>query len=100
MKSELIYLSLALITGALIPIQASTNAAFSKSVGNPYITGLVVSTIALVGMIIFILISRTALPSRQQLITAPLYSYFGGIIVAAYVVMITVLVPRIRVGTA
>jgi transporter family-2 protein len=37
---------------------------------------------------------------RQQLTSAPLYGYLGGIIVATYVVMITVLVPRIGVGTA
>lgn len=37
---------------------------------------------------------------RQQLTSAPLYGYLGGIIVATYVVMITILVPRIGVGTA
>jgi bacterial/archaeal transporter family-2 protein len=100
MKNDLTYLLLALITGALIPIQASTNAAFSKSVGNPFITGLMVSSVGLFGMIIFTLFSRTALPGRQQLASAPLYSYLGGIIVAAYVLMITILVPKIGVGTS
>src|ERR1700712_483060 len=99
-KSELIYLALALITGALIPVQAATNAAFSKTIGNPYITGLMVFCIGLVGMILFLLISRTPLPAPQQLTAAPLYSYLGGIIVATYVVMITILVPKIGVGTA
>jgi len=100
MKNDLIYLALALITGALIPIQAATNAAFSKSIGNPSITGLMVFIVGLVGMILFILISRTSFPAPQQLVSAPLYSYLGGIIVATYVVMITILVPRIGVGTA
>ena len=99
-KSELIYLVLALITGALIPVQAATNAAFSKTVGNPYITGLMVFCIGLAGMILFLLISRTPLPGPLQLKAAPLYSYFGGIIVATYVVMITILVPKIGVATA
>jgi transporter family-2 protein len=88
------------MTGALIPIQAATNAAFSKSIGNPFITGLMVFIVGLVGMILFLLISRTPLPSQQQLTAAPLYGYLGGIIVATYVVMITVLAPRIGVGTA
>ena len=99
-KGNLIYLALALITGALIPIQASTNAAFSKSVGNPFITGLMVFVVGLLGMMLFILITRTALPTSPQLAAAPLYGYLGGIIVATYVVMITILVPRIGVGTA
>jgi len=37
---------------------------------------------------------------RQQLVSAPFYGYLGGIIVATYVVMITILVPKIGVGTS
>lgn len=100
MKNELIYFALALVTGALIPVQAATNAVFNKSVGSPSIAGLMVFVIGLVGMILFVLISRAALPSARQLAGAPAYSYLGGIIVATYVVMITILVPRIGVGAA
>jgi bacterial/archaeal transporter family-2 protein len=100
MKNDLIWLALALITGALIPIQASTNAAFSKSIGNPIITALMVFIVGFVGMIFFVLLTRTSFPKPQQLISAPLYGYLGGIIVATYVVMITLLVPKIGVGTA
>ncbi|MCF6132900.1 DMT family transporter [Flavobacterium wongokense] len=100
MKSNLIYLAMALITGALIPIQASTNAAFSKSVGNPFLTGLMVFIVGLIGMVAFIVISGTAMPTTQQVISAPLYSYLGGVIVVIYVIMISVLVPRIGVGTS
>ncbi|WP_018615739.1 DMT family transporter [Segetibacter koreensis] len=100
MKNDIIFLALALITGALIPIQAATNAEFSKSIGNPFITGLMVFIVGLIGMILFLLISRISFPMRQQLASAPVHGYLGGIIVATYVVMITVLVPRIGVGTA
>ena len=62
MKSDLIYIVLALTTGALIPIQASTNASFSKSIGNPLITGLMVFIIGLAGMFIFVLLVKDAIP--------------------------------------
>ena len=100
MKSNLIYLVMALITGALIPIQAATNAAFSKSIGNPYITGLMVFIVGLAGMSVFVLITGASIPTAKQLVAAPVYGYLGGLIVATYVVMITILVPRIGVGTA
>jgi transporter family-2 protein len=100
MKNELAYFALALITGALIPIQAATNAVFSKSIGNPVITGLMVFIIGLAGMAVFALVSRTGVPTVQQLSSAPAYSYLGGLIVATYVVMITILAPRIGVGPA
>src|SRR5690349_12164799 len=100
MRNDLIFLALAFITGALIPIQAATNAAFSKSIGNPILTSLMVFIIGLVGMALFTLLSKTSFPTRQQLTSAPLYGYLGGIIVATYVLMITILVPRIGVGSA
>jgi transporter family-2 protein len=100
MKNELIFLALALLTGALIPMQAGTNAVFSKSVGNPLLTGLMVFVVGLVGMLMLLLVSKTALPTPQQLTAAPVAGYLGGLIVATYVVMITILVPRIGVGTA
>lgn len=100
MKNELLFLALALLTGALIPMQAGTNAVFSKSVGNPLLTGLMVFVVGLVGMLVLVLLSKTALPTHQQLTAAPVAGYLGGLIVATYVVMITILVPRIGVGTA
>ena len=100
MRNDFVYLIIALMTGALIPVQASTNAVFSKNIGNPLVTGLMVFIVGLLGMILFTLISRVSLPGHAQLLSAPLYSYLGGIIVATYVVMITILVPRIGVGTA
>src|SRR5205085_10782909 len=56
--------------------------------------------IGLMGMILFILFSKSPFPTQQQLASAPVYGYLGGIIVATYVVMIMILVPRIGVGTA
>jgi transporter family-2 protein len=84
MKSDMTYFALAVITGALIPIQAATNSTFSKSIGNPFVTGLMVFIVGLVGMSLFVLATRTALPTTQQLVSTPLYAYLGGIIVATY----------------
>jgi bacterial/archaeal transporter family-2 protein len=100
MKITFIYLLLALVTGALIPIQAVTNAAFNKSVANPLITGIMVFVVGFFGMLILSLAMRISWPSVNQLASAPGYGYLGGLIIATYVVMITVLVPRIGVGTS
>jgi len=63
MNNTFIFVVLALITGALIPVQASTNAAFSKSIGNPYITGVMVLLIGVIASLLFIAISKTQLPA-------------------------------------
>jgi transporter family-2 protein len=100
MNNAFIFIVLALITGALIPIQASTNAAFSKSIGNPYITGVMVLMTGLIAALIFIVASRTNVPNVAQLKAAPLYSYAGGPIVCTYVIMITIITPKLGVGNA
>ena len=98
--NNILFLIAALITGALIPIQAQTNAGFSKAIGSPYITGLMVFIIGVVGMGLFVAVTSTPLPKTSQLTTAPWYTYLGGLIVPTYVIAITMLVPRIGVGTA
>src|SRR3954470_8234571 len=100
MKNDFLYFFIALITGALIPIQAATNAGFSKSIGNPFITGLMVFIMGLAAMILFVVVSRVAFPSIAQLSAAPKSGYLGGLIIATYVIIITFLVPRIGVGSA
>jgi transporter family-2 protein len=100
MKNDLFFYALALITGALIPVQAATNALFSRNIGNPYVTGLMVFLVGLAGMLVFVLLSRANLPSLEQLKAAPMSGYMGGLIVATYVIMITILAPRIGVAPA
>src|ERR1700741_4374460 len=100
MNYTFVFIVLALITGALIPIQASTNAAFSKSIGNPYLTGVMVLLVGLIAAILFILLSKTKIPNLTQFKNAPLYSYAGGLIVCTYVIMITVITPKLGVGNA
>jgi transporter family-2 protein len=100
MKITFFFLLLALFTGALIPIQAVTNAAFNKFVGNPLITGIMVFAVGFFGMLILSLTMRISWPSVRQLASAPTYGYLGGLVVATYVVMITILVPRVGAGTA
>jgi bacterial/archaeal transporter family-2 protein len=100
MNNTFIFVILALITGALIPVQASTNAAFSKSIGNPYITGGMVLLIGLIAALLFITISKTQVPALTQFKSAPLYSYAGGLIVCTYVIMIAVITPKLGVANA
>ena len=100
MNNTFIFVILALITGALIPVQASTNAAFSKSIGNPYITGVMVLLTGLIAALLFITLSKTRIPAPAEFKSAPLYSYAGGLIVCTYVIMITVITPKLGVANA
>lgn len=99
-NNNFIFYLLALLTGALIPIQAATNTVFSKAIGNTLVTGLVVFAMGLLSMIVVMLVTRTPLPTTARLSAAPVYSYLGGLVIAVYVVVITIITPRIGVGSA
>lgn len=100
MKTHIFLIGLSLIVGALIPIQASTNAAFSKATGNPITTALMVFIVGLIAILLYIFITRTPLPEVTQLKAAPAYSYLGGLVVAFYVIVITFIAPRLGIGAS
>jgi transporter family-2 protein len=92
--------ALAVIVGALIPVQAATNAAMSRVIGSVAITSLALFAIGFVVVAAWAIVIRVPLPSLETLRDVPAYGYFGGFIVASYVISITFLAPRLGVGNA
>jgi transporter family-2 protein len=92
--------AVAVIVGALIPIQAATNAAMSRAIGSVTITSVVLFAIGFVVVAVWALVIREPLPSLVTLRRVPAYGYLGGLIVASYVTAITFLAPRLGVGNA
>ncbi len=101
MKTAPLLWSLALMTGALIPVQAAANAALSKSLqGNIAFVALILFVVAAGVALLMLSSTGSRVPHWEQLRSAPPWSYAGGLIVAAYVLVITFLAPRLGVGTA
>ncbi len=98
--NSLFLYGLALITGALIPVQAVTNAMLNKATGDILYSSLILFVVGIGLVSVLILICRPTLPTVGQLVNAPVSSYAGGLIVATYVLSITFLTPKIGVGNA
>src|ERR1700682_6329252 len=92
--------ALAVVVGALIPVQAATNAAMSRAIGSVAITSLALFAIGLVVVAAWVIAIRVPLPSLETLRHVPAYGWFGGFIVASYVIAITFLAPRLGGGDA
>src|SRR5437868_5430661 len=92
--------SLAVIVGALIPVQAATNASMSRAVGSVPVSSLIVFAVGLAVVSLWAALTKAPLPNAAALRAAPAYGYLGGLIVAGYVVSITFLAPRLGVGNA
>jgi transporter family-2 protein len=92
--------AVAVVVGALIPVQAATNAAMSRAIGSVAITSVALFAIGFVVVAAWAIIIREPLPSLATLRRVPAYGYLGGFIVASYVTAITFLAPRLGVGNA
>jgi len=92
---------MAVISGALIPVQAASNAALSRVIGgNVPFAALTLFLVAAAATALVALLAGQGWPDAAQLREAPWWSYSGGFIVAFYVFTITFLSPRLGVGTA
>jgi transporter family-2 protein len=101
MKTTLLLSLLALISGALIPVQAASNAALSRTIGgNVPFAALTLFLVAAAASAVVVLLSGQGLPAAKAVAAAPWWSFSGGPIVAFYVFTITFLSPRLGVGNA
>ncbi len=101
MSTTVFWWCMALASGALIPVQAASNAALSRTIGdNVPFAALTLFLVAAAATAAAMILSGKALPSVELLKEAPSWSFSGGLIVAFYVFTITFLSPRLGVGTA
>jgi bacterial/archaeal transporter family-2 protein len=101
MKTTFALWLMAIASGALIPVQAASNAALSRSIGgNVPFAAMILFVVAAGATALTVLAAGKGMPVSSDLQLAPWWSYSGGLIVAFYVFTITFLSPRLGVGTA
>lgn len=94
----LIPTSLALLAGAVIPLQAASNAAVGRALGHPLwgaLTSLAVSVLVIVPAL-FVLRSPT--PTIGHALQGPWWLWIGGIMGAIYVGSAAALTPKLGAG--
>lgn len=88
-------MGLALIAGALIPLQASSNGALGRELGHPLwaaLASLIVSTAVLIATIVVL---RMPQPNITGALQGPWWLWIGGFSGAIYVAMATFLPPKL-----
>lgn len=89
-----------LFTGALVPVQAATNAACSKETGSPIIAAFITLLTGLISITLYLVISKTPLPEIATLKNTHPINFIAGLIVAFYLIVITFITPRLGVGSS
>jgi transporter family-2 protein len=96
---HLLFVGLALMAGAILPMQVGMNATLRQSVGSPIWASLTSFSVGTLCLGIYALLSRLAVPSIGMLSAAPAWSWFGGMIGAMYVTLSIVLAPKLGSAT-
>jgi transporter family-2 protein len=89
---------LALFVGALLAVQTGVNARLGQDLRSPMLAALGSFTVGTLALLLYNLVSRSALPSWGVIRHTPLWAWTGGILGATYVAIGIFAIPRIGVG--
>ncbi|NRA49484.1 MAG: DMT family transporter [Phaeodactylibacter sp.] len=86
---------LAVLSGAVLPIQAALNAKVGKAVGDPVYAALISFVIGSVGLFIYSLATKVDLAQINQATSLHWSVWTAGLLGAFYVAAVIILVPKI-----
>jgi transporter family-2 protein len=94
---QLSFLLLALLAGATLAAQIGINSSLRVALGSPVLAALVNFMVGLAGLMVFALLTRTSLPGREAVASAPWWAWVGGLLGAFYVTMAALVGQRLGV---
>ena len=93
------WIALALVAGAILPIQGAVNALLRADIGAPITVGAVSFVVATLGMTLVLLFvvatGRAPRPTAKPLARVPWWGWLGGLCGAAYVTTVFTAIPAI-----
>ncbi|NAS11499.1 DMT family transporter [Poritiphilus flavus] len=98
MKAQLFYIILAVIAGAVLPLQAGLNVQLGKSVHQPIFAAFASFLIGTLGLLVYLLILKFDFSTMEQTKTVSPVVWLAGILGAFYVAAVIILAPKL--GTA
>jgi transporter family-2 protein len=89
----------ALLAGLGLAVQVGLNSTMRQFTGNAASAAVVSFCVGLASLLVFLLATRSAFPSRAELASAPAWAWFGGLCGAFYVAIATIVGPRLGAST-
>ncbi|HEU4603646.1 MAG TPA: DMT family transporter [Steroidobacteraceae bacterium] len=96
--NTILYLT-ALLAGLGLAVQVGLNSTMRQFTGNAAFAAVVSFCVGLAGLLLFLLATRTEIPSRSALASAPWWAWLGGLFGAFYVAIATIVGPRLGAST-
>ena len=98
MKSQLFFIFLAILAGAVLPLQAGLNVQLGKSVHQPIFAAFASFLIGTIGLLIYLIALKFDFSSISQTTSVSPVVWIAGILGAFYVAAVIVLAPRLGVA--
>ncbi len=99
MNTQSLFIVLALIAGALVPLQTASNASLSRSLHSGLFATLVVFVVAAVTIAFLLVAKQEPLPAVTQLKEISVMSWIaGGILGAVYIFLLIYLSPKLGIA--
>src|SRR4051812_29204299 len=89
-----LWIIIALVSGAFLPIQAGLNTKMAKALENPVYASMISFVVGALSIIIYIALTKQPV-SWQGIRTVPAYVWLAGVLGAFYVTAIILAFPRI-----
>jgi bacterial/archaeal transporter family-2 protein len=93
------YVVLAFVAGMALTIQVGINSTLRRGLGNPGMATLVSFLVGTAGLALFLLLTRTSLPTKAAIDSVPPWAWFGGLVGAFYVATTVIAGPRLGSAT-
>ena len=94
-----VLLLLAVVIGALLPVQTGVNAQLRAFLGNPVTTAFVSFGVGTIGLLVAILSMGIPVPLAEAWARSGWWQWTGGLMGAIYIAGVVVLAPRLGAGT-
>jgi transporter family-2 protein len=95
---KFLLLSVAILAGAVLPIQAALNAKMGKAVGDPLYATFLSFLVGTLGVFIYLLIARQDFSTVSGLRNVHWTVYLGGLLGGFYVACVIILAPKLGVA--
>ncbi len=95
MKSVIIFLTIAIISGAVLPVQASLNAKLGRAIGDPVYAALISFTVGSMALLLYAIMAKVDLTQITNAGSVHWSVWTAGLMGAFYVASVIILVPKI-----
>lgn len=98
MKAGIIVTILAILAGAIVPVQVGVNAVLDQQLKSPFFSSLVVFLVGAVGIFISLFFTEETIPSASTVKSSTWWAWLGGLLGALYILSLILLAQYIDIG--